>query len=147
MPKVLRAVFAFAMLSGCRIGTVPDAEQFQLQAAVTGRPGWENLAGVAGVTWIGGSVQFNVGINLNGDEPLAIRTWHVHRGTCANPAEIMGDDPDYPRLLMDPDGSATQYATVPAQLNSAFSYYIDVHRSDTDQNILIACGNLVPFTG
>jgi hypothetical protein len=63
--------------------------------------------------------------------------------TCAEGGGIVGVDGDYPRLQIGADGSAGATATVPQPLSTGAAYHVNVHLSEAEMDVIIACGDLV----
>jgi superoxide dismutase, Cu-Zn family len=141
------AAFTLAMMTACGNGTTPDPQLVEWQGSVQGVPGWEHLSGQGGVVWIPGVQEFATSMQISGDEPGAVRPWHVHHNSCAAGGVIVGDDGDYPRLSIDADGTASVATIVPTGLSTTAPYHINVHLSDDEMTTIIACGDLTPGTG
>jgi hypothetical protein len=124
------------------VDTTVDVAQWSTD--LVGTPGWEHLDGSADVQTTPGTNTFTAFAELQGDEPGAERPWHVHVGTCATSGGIVGEDGDYPRLIVGADGSAEASASIGMILDAGESYHVNVHLADDDLATLIACGDLVP---
>lgn len=120
-----------------------DPEVFVWDTALEGLEGWEQLSGDAEVTWEEESTQFSAEASIAGDEPDAVRPWHVHDGTCGSGGPIVGEDGDYPRLEVDENGDATASVTVSQALDPTADYHVNVHLADDELETIIACGDLV----
>ena len=69
--------------------------------------------------------------------------WHVHRGTCANPGEVVGDPQAYPALRPDAGGSANARAVLTRRpLMRGQDYIVGIHQGATVDTPVIACVNL-----
>lgn len=83
-----------------------------------------------------------VSIGLTGDKPAAVRTWHIHRGSCDKPGVVFGAATAYKALRIKPTGEAEGMATLRVAVPDTGSYYADIHESATVRTI-IACGDLL----
>jgi superoxide dismutase, Cu-Zn family len=125
-------------------GTAPvDPQELEWRGPISGAPGWEHLAGEAAFRWTEGTHTFTAGIILSGDEPGAIRPWHVHHNTCAQGGGIVGLDGHYGRLVIGSEGSDAVIAQVPLAIDPAARYHVNVHLSNEALEVIIACGDLV----
>ncbi len=143
MRAILGALTAVVILAACPNGIGPTPQEVEWQATVQGAAGWEHLSGEATVSWTEGTQQFSTTMAIAGDEPGAVRPWHVHFNTCAQGGGIVGADGDYPRLNIGADGTASATANVPAALSPAAPYHVNVHLSEAQMEIVIACGDLI----
>src|SRR5690606_2693139 len=95
-------VVGLAVLVGCSLETnFEPARQHQWHVEFAGE-----IEGDAGFIWTEGRGLFVAGISVRGDEPSALRPWHVHRGTCAERGEVMGVPTEYVLLYVDNEGTA-----------------------------------------
>ena len=83
-----------------------------------------------------------VTVTISGATPNAHHPWHVHSGTCATGGPIVGSATAYPPLHVASNGTATASASIGVALNEEQKYHINVHRSETEMNVIISCGNL-----
>jgi hypothetical protein len=144
-PAKFMAVCATTLLIGCSDDDndeAPSLAQRTQVATLRGNPGWENLSGESRVDWTPGGSQFLASIRLDGDEPGALRPWHVHFGTCSTGGNIVGPSTDYPALAIDEDGSASSSARIDFELSASAPYHVNVHLSPARMATLIACGDL-----
>ena len=107
-----------------------DLEQ-RNNSGVTGSAGVQSLA-------LGGGAR----VSIRGAVPNAHHPWHVHRGTCSTGGAIVGEAGSYPPLHVGADGTASAVATIGVALNEDERYHVNVHRSPTELNVIIACGDL-----
>jgi hypothetical protein len=120
----------------------PPPTEYQWTTTLAGTEGWEQITGEASAQWTEGGLQFQSSASISGDEPDAVRPWHVHFNTCAEGGGIVGVDGDYPRLEVDEDGNASASATVPMPLDPTQDYHVNVHLSDEELETIIACGDM-----
>jgi superoxide dismutase, Cu-Zn family len=144
------AIVAMALLPGCEgstdVGLGPD--ELEWQGVVTGvNQDWAHLSAEAAMRWVEGENSFTAGIALSGDEPGAVRPWHVHVNSCAEGGGIFGSDGDYPRLVVGADGTASVVTDVPQVPNPAVPYHVNVHLSQEEMGVVIACGDIVLEVG
>jgi hypothetical protein len=91
-----------------------------------------------------GDTAFTASIDIRNDVPGTVRPWHVHFGTCGSGGGIVGSDAAYPRLAVGSDGAAGNTVTIrDIALDPAASYHVNVHESDAQFSLLIACGDLI----
>jgi superoxide dismutase, Cu-Zn family len=131
------------LLVACETSTTAAPMEREWQAVLQGEAGWEHLSGSAVVVAVPGVAPFAATMELSGDEPGAVRPWHVHVNSCAQGGGIVGQDGDYPRLSVGAGGTATATVTVAQALSAGASYHVNVHRADDDLPTIIACGDLV----
>jgi superoxide dismutase, Cu-Zn family len=141
MRAKLGAIVGVLVLAGCN-GTTATPADVVWTTSIQGAAGWQHLSGDATVTWTPGASVFSTTMQIAGDEPGAVRPWHVHFNTCATGGGIVGADGDYPRLNIGTDGTATVSTTVPTGLSAAAPYHINVHLSEAQPEVIIACGDL-----
>jgi superoxide dismutase, Cu-Zn family len=143
MKIAFTSTLAFAMvLAGCtEMNTTPPGD-FELAGTVQGTGEWQAVTGQAVVTGTVGAGSFVASMQVSGDEPGAVRPWHVHHNSCAAGGGIVGTDGNYPRLEIGSTGTASAQATVPAGLDTMASYHVNVHLSETQMDVIIACGDL-----
>lgn len=134
------AAILFAACNGA-VDTTPPTD-FEWQTDLVGVTGWEHLSGESTVEWTEGMVGFLATARIEGDEAGAVRPWHVHHGTCGTGGGIVGADGDYPRLAVGADGTAQVSVQVAEQLSTGASYHVNVHQSEAQMEVIIACGNL-----
>jgi superoxide dismutase, Cu-Zn family len=130
-------------LAGCDGDTTATPVEREWQAQLSGAVGWEHLGGEATVVFVPGTGSFVAGAELTGDQPGAVRPWHVHFNTCAAGGGIVGQDGDYPRLVVGSDGRATATVAVTQPLQVGALYHVNVHLSNAELATIIACGDLV----
>lgn len=71
-----------------------------------------------------------------------VRPWHVHFGTCGNDQGIVGDANAYSPLRPGADGTAMSSATLSVALDPARSYFVNIHKSPSELQTIVACGAL-----
>jgi Cu-Zn family superoxide dismutase len=84
-----------------------------------------------------------VTVEIQGGTPGATYPWHVHQGRCGSNGPIVGAGSDYPAIRVDADGSERAVATLTQQLNDDTEYFVNVHLSAQQMNVIVACGALV----
>jgi superoxide dismutase, Cu-Zn family len=148
MRTIIAAVAAISLAAGaCEPDTVTPPVELQLVAAVEGMGEWQQINGQVTVTTVPGTAGFATTIQVAGDEPGAVRPWHVHHNSCAAGGGIVGEDADYPRLQIGADGTGTVTTTVPMMLDPAADYHVNIHLSEAETAVIIACGDLAPMPG
>lgn len=81
-------------------------------------------------------------VNVQGATSGDVHPWHVHSGTCASGGGVVGPASAYTALTVASGGMTSGTATLPAPLDPAQSYHVNVHRSPTDMGTIVACGDL-----
>lgn len=135
-------LIAIAMLVGCDGDDDDTAVVPTWTADLEGLEGRE-ISGEAEVQEVVGGDGFTATAEIVGDEPGAVRPWHVHFGDCASGGGIVGEDGDYPRLMVGDDGTATATVTISEELDAQAPYHVNVHQSNEDLGTIIACGDLM----
>lgn len=147
MRTFMTLIVALAVVGACDdddpVIPDPDPEEFTWEATVTGLDVYEQLQGQGAAEWTEDATEFTTTMEIAGDEPGAIRPWHVHDNTCEVGGGIVGDDMAYTRLVIGEDGTASAADTIPLALDPAADYHINVHLSDEELGTIIACGDLV----
>lgn len=128
---------------GCSSDTVTEPTQHLWLATLQGEAGWEHLSGEASVLMSVGGSQFEAAAVILGDEPGAVRPWHVHFNDCATGGGIVGADGDYPRLNVGGDGTAETSVFIGQTLNPNANYHVNVHLSNEQLATIIMCGDLI----
>jgi hypothetical protein len=105
-----------------------------------------NITGESVVLQSEGEQSFNAAVSISNDSATCARPWHVHFGTCATGGAIVGNDADYPDLVVAADGTASATAVVGVGLDPAQAYHVNVHYSESQFDRIIACGDLVLTT-
>lgn len=137
------ALMALAVLAACDTSTAVDpVAEWQWHAFLEAEAGWEHVTGQAATGWIEGRPSFLAGAEIAGDEGGAVRPWHVHHNTCAEGGGIVGSDGDYPRLMVNAQGEAVVITEVPAGIDPAADYHVNVHLSEEEMDVIIACADL-----
>ena len=116
---------------GDRVGDWDTELAARNNSGVTGTARVQSLLAGAGAT-----------INIRGATSGGHHPWHVHRGSCGSGGTIVGAAGDYPPLHVGANGTASATATISVALNEDEDYHVNVHRSPTELNVIIACGNL-----
>lgn len=136
-------LMALVVLAACDTSTAVDpAAEWQWHGLLQVEAGWEHVTGQAATGWIEGRPTFLAGAEIAGDEAGAVRPWHVHHNTCAEGGGIVGSDGDYPRLIVNAQGEAIVITEVPVGINPAADYHVNVHLSEEELDVIIACADL-----
>lgn len=142
MRRMIGALAAVAVLAGCDVGTVDPGPPVHLwYGLLEGASEWEHIEGEAAFEWLEGAQQITAAIAIIGDEPQAVRAWHLRTGTCAEGQGLIGSDEHYPPLQIGVNGAATVFTNVPAGVDPADTFHINVQLSAEDTDI-IACADL-----
>lgn len=147
-------LIATAVITGCSDdddgdviddpGVIPgETETVEWHADITGLGQSSAIQGEAQVAYTVGAQSFMAGAEIMFDEPFVDRAWHVHVGNCATGGDIVGPPESYPPLSTDADGTSAVTVIVPARLDPAGQYHVNVHVSAAQLEDIIACGDLV----
>lgn len=71
-----------------------------------------------------------------------VHPWHVHEGKCGSGGKIVGDMSAYTPLTVTSSGTASSTANLMVRLEEASSYHVNVHKSMSEMETIVACGNL-----
>ena len=82
-----------------------------------------------------------VSILLLGADPGASFVWGLRLGTCETPGQQIGADTEYPELVVDSQGEATEDASLGIQLALEQSYHVDARVPAPDDSRVL-CGDL-----
>jgi superoxide dismutase, Cu-Zn family len=140
--KLAALVASVAVLTACPGDPITPGPTFEWFATLEGETGWEHLAGEGGMLWAEGGTVIAARAFITGDEPGAIRPWHVHHNTCAEGGDIVGPAGAYPPLVIDADGEAGVVTNVPTVIDGDASFHVNVHLSEAELETIIACGDL-----
>ena len=88
--------------------------------------------------------EFRAALTLRGSNAGEQHPWHVHTGRCDAEGPIVGSMLAYPVLQIRGDGNADLAQTIRERLVPGTSYYVDIHRSRANMDIIIACADLHP---
>jgi hypothetical protein len=103
----------------------------------------QNNSGVGGTAKLQTAVAASaVTVTISGAMPNAHLPWHIHSGTCATGGPIVGSASAYPPLHVAANGTATATTSIGVALNEEQKYHVNVHKSDTEMNVIISCGDL-----
>jgi len=103
-----------------------------------------SLSGTANVLMNEGESAFTASVEIRNDVAGSVRPWHVHVRSCATGGGIVGDDAAYPRLFTGSDGAAALAVTMRGVgLDPNAAYHVNIHESDAQFSVLIACGDLI----
>lgn len=115
-------------------------------AAATGSAGFSGAgANATARSGAGGTtvtVAFREATGMTG----TVRPWHVHYGSCGNDQGIVGDAGAYTPLRPGFDGTSTVSATISVPLDPSRSYFVNIHKSPTELQTIVACGALTTTT-
>jgi hypothetical protein len=83
-----------------------------------------------------------VDIDIRGAASSSMLPWHLHEGTCGSGGGIVGDPAAYSPLAPGQDGTASSEASVDVTLSPGADYHVNVHKSPSETETIIACGEL-----
>lgn len=85
-----------------------------------------------------------VQISLENAAPGGHHPWMVQRGRCGADRGLFGDASSYEPLAVDDDGTASASAIVRERVPTSGTYSVAVLASPSNQDLVVACGNLAP---
>jgi hypothetical protein len=100
------------------------------------------VSGTATVTAGMGADQTSAEITVSGLAGGNTYPWHVHSGSCATGGPIVGPPDAYTPLTVSASGSADAKAQIPIATPTSGQYHVNVHKSQAEMNVIIACGDL-----
>ena len=115
----------------------PSAKQMERGHAMLAAP--SGAQSPAGMVMLHGT---SAELTLTGDQAGATRPWRIHKGTCTNDQDVVGEVSAFPPVTIGSDGKGTAKATLPAPLTADGAYYVAVHASASDMKTIVACGAL-----
>jgi hypothetical protein len=83
-------------------------------------------------------------VNLLNAAPGGEHPWEAHRGQCGEDQGVFGPTEAYKPLKVDSDGRASSSATLPVATPDEGQYFVLVHASGSNAEMVVACGNLAP---
>jgi hypothetical protein len=133
---------ALLCLAGCvdltsnddRITTIWNAE-------LAAEPEYPDFTGLAAA--LSGPRGTEATILLQGAEPGAVHTWALRLGSCTSPGQQIGPDTDYPELVAEGGGEATEDALLGPMLSRDNTYHVEA-RATAPDSARVVCGDLVP---
>ena len=81
-------------------------------------------------------------IELRGATVGAEHGWQIRSGRCGETTQVVGSPAAYRPITVRADGTAALTATVPFVLDKSQQYNVALFANRTDQDGVIACGNL-----
>jgi hypothetical protein len=141
MRKACVAVVAAALSAACAGGGGGGGEGIVDFSAQLQSTAGQQVRGLASAVASLGRTA--VTIEVEGGTAGATYPWHVHAGRCGSNGPIVGSASDYPALMIDADGSERAVATIGLQLNDDTEYFVNVHQSPQQLDVIVACGALV----
>lgn len=136
----LAGVLASVCTAGCvDLGIEDDRLTTLWNTELSPEPDFPGLTGqAAAVSQTDGTL---ASVLLQGAEPGTSYAWGLRLGACASPEQQIGPDSNYPELVVDDLGEATQNARLGPRLSLEQSYHVQVRVSTTDPS-RVACGDL-----
>ncbi len=119
-------------------------------AAAAPLPAWQlaiepnegfDIAGEGRINALPGN-RTRAAIEIRNAESGAQHPWHVHEGQCGSNGAIVGDPAAYAVLTADPDGEASGVAMIELALDPEADYYVNIHKSPSETDTIVACGSL-----
>lgn len=84
-----------------------------------------------------------VRVVISGDTPGALRPWHLHSGTCGEPAPIVGPEQAYARIRINARGNGVAVIDLPVPFPEAGELFVNVHESLKAMGTIVSCGQLI----
>jgi hypothetical protein len=83
-----------------------------------------------------------VDIDIQGAASNSMLPWHLHEGACGSGGAIVGDPAAYAPLAVGADGTASSETNIDVTLSPGTDYHLNVHKSPSEMETIIACGDL-----
>ncbi|HET6342909.1 MAG TPA: hypothetical protein VFG78_12095 [Gemmatimonadota bacterium] len=100
-----------------------------------------DMAGEASVRDLGENGT-RVAVEVRDGEPGTTHPWHLHEGECDSGGGIVGAAAAYEALVLNQDGEASGAANIELRLDPDVDYHVNVHKSPSETDTIIACGEL-----
>lgn len=145
MNRSLMALAIAAALVACDDSTTEPAKTYRWQGELSGDG---DYAQVTGEITVESSQKFEAEIEISGAEPESEYAWHVAKGTCEEPGDVLGAASAYPKLETDEEGAGSAKAVVSAKLDTDGEYHAEVYfveegeGEEDDVIVVVACGDL-----
>ena len=107
-------------------------------------PGFEGARGTAKAASSAGGTSVSIGFAEGTRGGGTVRPWHLHSGRCGSNGPIVGDPNAYAPLRPDTEGTATGNATIRIPMQQGSEYFVNVHKSAAELQVIVACANLTP---
>jgi hypothetical protein len=108
------------------------------------RPRGGAISGEVSISPTGRAAEFRTVLTLRGSDAGQQHPWHVHRGRCDSQGPVVGSILAYPVLQIRGDGNVDLTQTIRERLEPGPSYYVDIHASRSNMDLIIACADLLP---
>src|SRR5688500_1994313 len=134
-------------LAACTVAPPPEPAPMSTPSTswtteLQANSGFQGARGSAEVRSNAGGTAVAVGFGEVPGMTGTVRPWHVHRGRCGNDLGIVGDPNAYQALRPGATGVATSNAVVTVPLTPGSEYFVNIHRSPTELQTIVACGQL-----
>lgn len=86
----------------------------------------------------------SVMVEVRNAVPGGAHPWEVRRGRCGEGGTLLGSSDSYPVLQVADEGTGSAESTLDIRPNPNASYHVRVLASETNRDLIIACGNLAP---
>jgi hypothetical protein len=149
MRKVI--LISVMLVAACTVAPMPEPvvttmppppRETSWSATLQANPGFEGARGSARAL----SSSAGTGVTVNfGEVPGmsgTVRPWHIHYGRCGNDRGIVGNPNAYTPLRPGANGTASSSAVIAVQLMDGSEYFVNIHRSPTELQTIVACGQL-----
>lgn len=127
------------------LDTAAAADLSTWEVALTASEGFDVMGEARVRALAGGRTQADV--EISGAEPSAQHPWHIHSGKCDTNGPIVGSAAAYSTLTVNADGEATGSATIDVALEPDSDYYINIHKSPSETETIVACGPITRTQG
>ena len=120
--------------------TEAGPEMLSWEVAIMPNAGY-NVAGEGSVRDLGENGT-RVAVEVRDGEPGTTHPWHLHEGDCDSSGAIVGEATAYEPLVLNESGEASGAANIELRLDPDVDYHVNVHKSPTETDTIIACGEL-----
>jgi hypothetical protein len=120
--------------------TEAGPEMLSWEVAITPNAGYD-VAGEGSVRDLGENGT-RVAVEVRDGEPGTTHPWHLHEGDCDSSGAIVGEATAYEPLVLNESGEASGEANIELRLDPDVDYHVNVHKSPSETDTIIACGEL-----
>jgi len=156
MKRHAAALAAVALVPACSFGQPvqmnesTDLPAARWQAALSSPSNLDGAVEMAGMAWMADGEDGNttrVAVQIENAAPGGQHPWEVRQGRCGSERGAFGSRDAYEPLEIGGDGRATAEASVERALPRSGEYSVAVLASETNRQLVVACGNLAPPIG
>jgi hypothetical protein len=151
MKTPIAALAAIVLLSSCGGNQAVQLDErddstTRWSASMSSPPTLAGAVQMNGTAWMAeaDSNATRVHVSIENAAPGGRHPWMVQRGRCGADRGMFGTEADYQPLQVSGNGTATATTVVNERLPSTGTYSVTVLASPSNQDLVVACGNLAP---